>query len=338
MRCFEDFHTGQSETHGAIPVSEADIIAFACRYDAQDFHIDPVAAKSTFAGGLIASGWHSCALLMRLLAEAFIRDSSGMGAPGIEEVKWLRPVHPGDVLGARWTVLETKDSRSRPEMGLVHIHSELLNQRGESVLEQRNWKMFGRRGTTLAAPKPNLPLLPPQFVPAPVVVQPSLPKAQPQPARWFDELVMGDRTELGSLTFSAEEISAFAGPFDPQIFHLDAEAAKATSFGGLCASGWHTASVWMQLMVIERRRQAASAAGQRTAQLGTSPGFRNLRWIKPVFAGDTISYATTISEKRASASRPQWGLVFHNNTGTNQHGELVFSFDGCVFWERRTQG
>ncbi|MGL5363402.1 MAG: MaoC family dehydratase [Bosea sp. (in: a-proteobacteria)] len=335
MRCFEDFQTGQSETHGAIPVSEADIIAFASRYDAQDFHINPAAAKASFAGGLIASGWHSCGLLMRLLAEAFIRDSSGMGAPGVEEVKWLRPVYPGDVLGARWSVIETKDSRSRPEMGLVHFRFELLNQRGEPVIEQRNWIMFARRGTALATPKPNLPLVPPRFVPAPVVSQPKLPDQNATPGPWFDALAIGDRTELGSLTFSAEEIIAFAAPFDPQIFHLDAEAAKETSFGGLCASGWHTACVWMQLMVIERRRQAAVAGKERAAQLGTSPGFRNLRWIKPVFAGDTISYASTITDKRASASRPQWGLVFHHNTGVNQHGELVFSFDGCVFWERR---
>jgi acyl dehydratase len=338
MRCFDDFHTGDSGTHGAISVSADDIIAFASRYDAQDFHIDPVAAQASFAGGLIASGWHSCSLLMRLLAEAFIRESSGMGAPGVEEVKWLRPVHPGDVLGARWTVTETKESRSRPEMGLVQFRFELLNQHGEAVVEQRNWIMFARHGTALATSKPNLPLVPPQFIPAPVISQPTLSTHAPQPARWFDELAISDRTELGSLTFSAEEIIAFAGPFDPQIFHLDAEIAKTTSFGGLCASGWHTACVWMQLMVIERRRQAAVAGTRRTAQLGTSPGFRNLRWIKPVFAGDTISYATTIAEKRASASRPQWGLVFHNNTGTNQHGELVFSFDGCVFWERRAQG
>lgn len=337
-RCFEDFTTGQSETHGAILISEADIIAFASRFDAQDFHIDAAAAQASFAGGLIASGWHSCALMMRLLAEAFILDSSSMGAPGVEEVKWLRPVHPGDVLGVRWSVIETKDSRSRPEMGLVHFRFELLNQRGDIVMAQRNWIMFARRGTALAMPKPNLPLVPPQFIASPVVTQPTLPAHAAQPGLWYDDLAIGDRTELGSLAFSAEEIVAFAGPFDPQIFHLDAEAARATSFGGLCASGWHTAGVWMQLMVAERRRQAAAAGTTRTAQFGTSPGFRNLRWIKPVFAGDTISYATTISEKRASASRPQWGLVFHSNTGTNQHGELVFCFDGCVFWERREQG
>ena len=138
-------------------------------------------------------------------------------------------------------------------------------------------------------------------------------------------------------TFTPEDIVGFARQFDPQPFHVDAEAAKSSLFGALCASGWHTASVWMKRMVgyRDRTRTDALARGERPARLGPSPGFSNLKWLKPVYAGDTIAYRSTVTAKRASASRPGWGLVFHHNTGTNQHGEEVFAFDGMVFWDRR---
>ncbi|MGL5115335.1 MAG: MaoC family dehydratase, partial [Beijerinckiaceae bacterium] len=154
---------------------------------------------------------------------------------------------------------------------------------------------------------------------------------------FYDDLVLGERLILGEKTFSEADIIGFARDFDPQFFHIDAVAAKNSIFGGLIASGWHTAAVWMELMVKNRTAAAMGAMmrGDQPAQLGPSPGFRNLRWIKPVHAGDTITYTSAITEKRLSASRPEWGIVNHFNTGTNQRGELVFSFHGTVFWERR---
>jgi acyl dehydratase len=114
-------------------------------------------------------------------------------------------------------------------------------------------------------------------------------------------------------------------------------AAKESLFGGLCASGWHTAAVWMRHMIASRERALAEAArgGPPVAQLGPSPGFKNLKWSKPVYAGDIIAYSSTITGTRPSGSRPGWGLASHRNSGVNQHGEEVFSFDGLVFWERR---
>jgi acyl dehydratase len=154
---------------------------------------------------------------------------------------------------------------------------------------------------------------------------------------YFEDLVIGETEELGSHTFTPDDIVRFAKQYDPQRFHVDAEAARSSLFGALCASGWHTASVWMKNMVGHRDRIRAYALshGQRPARLGPSPGFSNLKWLKPVYAGDTIAYRTTVTAKRPSASRPEWGLVFHHNTGTNQNGEAVFAFDGMVFWERR---
>lgn len=337
MMVFEDFVPGETSLAGRIAVSQDDIIAYASRYDAQDFHTDPEAAKATFVGTLIASGWHSCGLLMRLIAGDFLLGSTGMGAPGIDEIKWLRPVLPGDSLSASRTVLETKASRSRPEMGLVRFRFALLNQRDEPVLEQTNWIMFGRRDSGAAQPMGDWLSHPPRYVP-PAVLSPLEPPAgEPEPVRYFEELEIGRSQKLGSFVFTPAEIVAFARSFDPQPFHMDEAAARASAFGALAASGWHTGSVWMASMVQSRRRQEAASRAAGVAQpprIGSSPGFKNLRWSKPVLAGDRITYHSTLTDKRASASRPQWGLFFHHNTGVNQRGEEVFSFDGCAFVER----
>jgi acyl dehydratase len=158
--------------------------------------------------------------------------------------------------------------------------------------------------------------------------------------RYFEDMHVGERTELGSHTFTAEEIKAFARRFDPQRFHVDEEAAKATHFGALCASGWHTTAVYMRHFVDAERREADAlrARGETPARDGPSPGIRDLRWHRPVFAGDTITFAREVKELRETASRPGWGLMVALNTGTNQHGELVLSFVGAKFAERRNKG
>ena len=150
---------------------------------------------------------------------------------------------------------------------------------------------------------------------------------------------VGERTELGSHTFTAAEIKAFAQKFDPQRFHVDEAAAAASHFGRLCASGWHTAAVYMRLFVAfeQREADAARARGETPARDGPSPGIRDLRWLKPVYVGDTISFAREITELRDETRRPGWGLMVARNTGTNQHGEPVFSFVGAKFAERRTK-
>lgn len=335
MLFFEDFPVGETVLGGSLLVGEADILAYAKRFDPQDFHTDPEAAKLSFVGTLIASGWHSCSLLMRLISQDFILDSAGMGAPGIDEVKWLRPVKPADTLSARRTVLEAKASRSRPEMGLVRFRFELLNQREEPVLEQTNWIMFGRRGSGVA-PRPGDWLShSPRYV-APADPSPlEAPAGAAEPACFFEEMAIGSRHELGSFVFTADEIVAFARSFDPQPFHMDEAAARASNFGRLAASGWHTGSVWMAAMVAHRERQFAALEGRPAPRLGPSPGFKNLRWTKPVFVGDRITFHSVTTELRASASRPQWGLFFHHNSGVNQHGEEVFSYDGGAFVERK---
>src|SRR5690554_1859971 len=118
---------------------------------------------------------------------------------------------------------------------------------------------------------------------------------------YFEDIAVGDVYEVGRHTFSAEEIKSFARRFDPQYFHVDEEAAKSSHFGALCASGWHTALAWMRLMVAYRRREAeaAHASGRPVGRMGPSLGFRELKWLKPVYAGDTIEYRSEVTKIRA---------------------------------------
>ena len=155
--------------------------------------------------------------------------------------------------------------------------------------------------------------------------------------KFFDDIVVGERHKMGSYAFSAEEIKRFARAFDPQPFHTDEEAARASHFGRLCASGWHTMAVWMKLNVREMNRLDAElrAAGEACALQGPSPGFDELKWLKPVYAGDTVTFDLEVLATKASRSRPEWGLVSTYNVGRNQHGEEVVSFIAHVFIERR---
>jgi acyl dehydratase len=157
--------------------------------------------------------------------------------------------------------------------------------------------------------------------------------------KYFEDIRVGDSDELGRHTFTADDIKTFAQRFDPQLFHLDEDVAAASHFGALCASGWHTAVVWMRLMVDHRRGmiEAAQARGEPIAALGPALGFRDLKWLKPVYAGDTIDYRTEVIETRISGSRPDRGLMTIRSTGVNQNGEMVISFVSTTFVERRPE-
>lgn len=144
-RAYEDFEVGQTIDLGRRVVSAEEIVAFASEFDPQPFHLDEEAGRASILGGLSASGWHSCAMLMRLLCDGLLLDSTSQGAPGIDMLRWRRPVLAGDTLDGRTTVLARRVSQKRPSIGLVTCRHELLNQRGETVLEMENSVMFSRR-------------------------------------------------------------------------------------------------------------------------------------------------------------------------------------------------
>ncbi len=154
-------------------------------------------------------------------------------------------------------------------------------------------------------------------------------------AKFFDDIRIGEQMTYGSHVFSAEEIKSFARRYDWQVFHTDEVAARDTAFGGLCASGWHTAAVCQKTSIDWRTLQIASSPGPRHPQLGPSPGFRELRWLKPVFAGDEVTFTGRVTDKRELTSRPGWGLVVTRNEGRNQDGVPVFSVLYEVYVERR---
>ena len=150
---------------------------------------------------------------------------------------------------------------------------------------------------------------------------------------YWEDIELGIRSDLGSYTFTQDEMIRFSRMWDPQPFHIDPEAAKSSFYGGIIASGWHVAAVWMKLMIASSQKRAAELGDRRTG--GVSPGFLNLRWIKPTRPGMTLHYDTTTHEKIALKSRPELGLLRSLNLAVDENGETVMSFVGQGFWPRR---
>lgn len=142
---FEDAAAGDVLELGSRTVSEAEILAFARDFDPQPFHIDPEAAGQSIFGGIIASGWHTCALTMRLMVDGFLSRAASLGSPGVEQIRWLRPVRPGDTLTARLVVLNVRPSQSKPDRGAVQMRTEVTNQAGEVVMTMESTGLVGRR-------------------------------------------------------------------------------------------------------------------------------------------------------------------------------------------------
>jgi acyl dehydratase len=145
QRFFEDYIPGSVYEFGAITVTEAEIVEFAGRFDPQSFHVDPVTAAQSHLGGIIASGWHTIGLAMRLLVDHFLTHVASLGSPGVDEIRWPNPVRPGDTLRIRATILEARPSRSKPDRGVVRTLVEALNQKDELVLSMKTVSLLGRR-------------------------------------------------------------------------------------------------------------------------------------------------------------------------------------------------
>jgi acyl dehydratase len=143
---WEDFPVGSVHVYGPLTVKREETIAFATAFDPQPFHLDEAAAEASLFKRLSASGWHTCAMTMRMLCDAYLMDSSSLGSPGLEMIKWHLPVYPGDVLSGRTTVLESRPMNSKPEVGLLKLRYETCNQDGVAVMTMEGWGMMRRRG------------------------------------------------------------------------------------------------------------------------------------------------------------------------------------------------
>ncbi len=328
MLTFEDFTVGRVFPMGPKQVTQEEIIAFAKKYDPQPFHTEPDSDHARSVGGLIASGWHSCGVLMRMICDAYLLDSASMGSPGLSEVRWLRPIRPGDTLYGKTTVIGRRVSQSRPELGLLTLEYELCNQNGEPVMLTRGIGMMrvARAGEhpvsegDVGGEADNQSR------------QASTTDTAGSSGRSFYQLVQPGMTqETGSYTFEAEEIIDFASQFDPQAFHLSQEGAEQSHFGALCASGWHTIAVWMRINVLHGYSGLRKAAGYEgpPLELGPSPGVRNIKWPHPVFAGDTITFHSTVTGKRPGKTKG-WGMMTSRSEGFNQDGVQVLSLEGAA--------
>jgi acyl dehydratase len=299
-------------------------------------HLDEEAAKKTLVGGLCASGFHTCAIMMRMVCDGILNRVESLGSPGVDEVRWLKPVRPGDVLSTRYTAQEKRILASRPDVGITKVLVELVDGTGEVVSTWLTNQLTRVRtpGPPPASPSPKRPRQ------ASVNLwELPVPPGPPPADAYFEDRNIGEIVELASHTFAKEEIIAFAREYDPQPFHLDEEAAKASLFGGLAASGWHTAAVFIRGVVEARNKanDAARARGEPVAVYGPSPGFRSLSWPKPVFVGDTVSFRARLAEKVDLKSRPDRGLLMSEVQGRNQKGELVFAVTSQILAERRAR-
>jgi acyl dehydratase len=147
QRWFEDYAAGESFEFGDYLITASEIVEFARRYDPQPFHVDAAAAAESHFGGLIASGWMTGSVLMRLVVDHFVAPGSSMGSPGLEQIRWRVPVRPGDRLSARVTVLESRASKSKPDRGSLLLRQEAMNQAGEVVMSLEGWALIRRRST-----------------------------------------------------------------------------------------------------------------------------------------------------------------------------------------------
>lgn len=330
----EDLEIGRTVSFGSLSVSKEDIVDYASRFDPQPIHLDEEAARKSIVGGLCASGFHSCALLMRMLADDVLANATSLGSPGIDEVKWMKPVRPGDTLSARLVCREKRALGSRPEVGLAKLMIEMLNGAGETVMSWDSMQLLRVRSPGAAAPagaggSSSSPR---------AVSLWDMPGTDPdRSSNFFEDRQIGEIYSLGSHTFTRDEIMEFAARFDPQPFHLDDEAASRSLFGRLSASGWHTTAIWIRQFVRYRQEieRDMRARGLVPAQYGPSPGFRNLRWLKPVYPGDTIEFRGRVDTKLDWRSRPDRGLIETENQGRNQNGELVFALRGRILAEKR---
>jgi len=145
---WEDFKVGEVLDMGSHTFSEEEIVAFALQFDPQPIHIDAEAAKASIYGGLIASGWHTCAICMRHMVDAYVNETISMGSPGLDNIRWVKPVRPGDTIAFRRTITASRASASRPDAGLMQARWEAINQKGEVVMSSDGWGLFGRRPAT----------------------------------------------------------------------------------------------------------------------------------------------------------------------------------------------
>lgn len=301
---FEDFPVGKSFEFGRYEISAAQIDSYAAQFD-------PELARGASGGSAVrptASPLQLCAILMWMNFDGWMSGTAARGAPGVDEVLWLRPVRAGQVLRCCVSVLTARISRSKPELGFVQFRHELIDDLGKSVMTQTNSVMFARRGHVDRGPD-RATQKKTEWAASTSAASTAMPTI-------WTEKVLGEHIGVGATEFSSESIVTFARAYDPQPFHVDEAAAKTGPFGALAASGWHTAAAWMNGYV-----QACHRSG---AVPGRLVSITDLRWLRPAYAGDTVAWDFT--PVGVSSDDAAGAIVTSHNGGTNQNGVRVFEF------------
>ena len=273
-----------------------------------------------------AMRWLVVARQLRAIVDELLTRTSSQGAPGLERVDWGAQVQPGDQLTVRRETLETRVSSKRPGIGLTRFRFDTLNQHDEVVLSVSQWMMF-RRDDAAEAPMPSATSASAASASAASARRAAvhyLPPGgeqrmarMPDPWSAWHRVSPGAIAQLGSCRFDGEDIIAFARAFDPQPFHIDAEAARASLFGRLCASGLQTAVAW-------------AALAEDSRWVVQPKGLRHLRWHRPVFAGETIAYRSVARDVNLDAARPGLAWITRSNQGLDAEGQVVIELEDVV--------
>lgn len=318
QRFWEDIEDGETLPLGTATMSREKIVAFASEFDPQPFHLDDEAARGTLLGGLAASGWHTCAVVMDLVERAMNEHALPLQTPGAEEIRWRKPVRPGDALSGRVVLSSKSTCACGSSAGACRAFVEVFNQSADSVVSWRMDCIVPRREPATATRRPACPMR-------------SERRARVHRVRgdhaikFFDDVAAGDEIALGSYAFTADRVGSF------RTRHTDVHSGRiglTTGVSTRFAHDWHVVSAWMHCIVRYYRLQSERlrSTGRPVPLLGPAAGVKHLRWHAPVRAGEVISYVTWAERKLEIASHSDWGLLIAGAEGVNAKGEVVVSF------------
>lgn len=333
LRHHEDMAVGERIDLGCRKVGEDEALAFAREFDPQPFHLNREAAANSLMGGLTASGWHTAAMLTRMLWDSWLGLANGAGSPGVMRHSWISPLYVGDTFCARGVIKEMRVSKSMPGVGFVELELKATASDSRRVCSTQ-WTVMVR---TRGGPKPDFEERRRKRRKAKrnALEGPSKSSKPGRDMLYWDLCRMERPLSLGEVSATTEEVIRFSRAYIPQPFHIDEELAKKSHFGCLVASGWHSCALWMRANVTARLRVLESLSGEERSYAmesgGIGLGFEDLRWISPVRANEKLKAYITPLERQRSRSRPGWGKVRARAELVNSEDKLAIRFYPTVY-------
>lgn len=323
-----NFASGEACDLGAVTISAQSVARFAAEYDPQAHHLDEAVAKSTPLRGLSASGWQTCILAMRQVEQYFARMSLRVAALAIDDIRWLQPVRPGDVISIRLLWGEACRSPSCRSHGGRTATVAVTKTSGELVL---------RIGCSILLSNSTVA---PQTARGCTDVCRRASRVQRHPGghlvRYFEDVALGDEVALGSCRFTAGAVRTYGHIIDdPGNASLPGTAKVSPD----AVHRWHLVSMWTRLIVDYYHAEADWLSRRRrpVPLLGPAAGARNLSWHQPVHEGDRITFTSWVEHKIGAGTSRDWGMLFVGTEGINQRGEIVVSFYPQFLLQKRPE-